>query len=78
MRAYWLVVNSLIGDAVEVGNSRDVTGSSGNGSGGLNMTWGNRKKVVPTSGAPGAADGLRPMVSGFPVWIRWQSHNGPD
>jgi hypothetical protein len=78
MRAYWLVVNSLIGDVVEVVKSPDVTVSPDNGPGSRNVTWENRKKDSPWGWSARCDGPTRPMVSGFPVWIRWQSHNGPD
>jgi hypothetical protein len=73
-----LVVNFLVDHGAEVVNSRDATGSSGNLPGGRNMTWENRKKGRPSSDARDGPGCTRPMVWGFPVRIRWQSHNGPD
>lgn len=63
MCAYWLVVNALIGDGVEVGNSRDASDSAGNQPGGRNMTWENRKK-----GRPRATREVRRAASG--QWFR--------
>lgn len=65
MRAYWLVVNSAIGDGVEVGNSRAASGSCGNEPGGRNMTWENRSKGRPRARRARYA-GL-PPANGF--WI---------